>query len=206
MKKLLAVMFAAVLVLGLGAGTAQANSITLTDSYGRIGILADTLHSGHPVSGSVGFGNLGASDIGTLLGGTWTELGACTGGNPCNNGVLTLNLTSGAWGTTTFAGTWALTSAYSNLAVSWHTGAPPSGGPGASAGGYFLWTLATGDGGGLHSGTFSYTGAAAGQGSGFSNFKVWGSVPTTVPDGGATLMLLGGALVGLGALRRKFRA
>ena len=29
---------------------------------------------------------------------------------------------------------------------------------------------------------------------------------TFVPDGGATLMLLGGALVGLGALRRKFRA
>lgn len=28
---------------------------------------------------------------------------------------------------------------------------------------------------------------------------------TDVPDGGATLMLLGGALVGLGALRRKFR-
>jgi hypothetical protein len=27
-----------------------------------------------------------------------------------------------------------------------------------------------------------------------------------VPDGGMTLMLLGGALVGLGALRRKFRA
>ena len=28
---------------------------------------------------------------------------------------------------------------------------------------------------------------------------------TAVPDGGATLMLLGGAMVGLGALRRKFR-
>ena len=28
---------------------------------------------------------------------------------------------------------------------------------------------------------------------------------TAVPDGGATLMLLGGALVGLGALRRKVR-
>jgi hypothetical protein len=28
---------------------------------------------------------------------------------------------------------------------------------------------------------------------------------STVPDGGATLMLLGGALLGLGTLRRKFR-
>jgi hypothetical protein len=29
---------------------------------------------------------------------------------------------------------------------------------------------------------------------------------SSVPDGGATLMLLGGALIGLGALRRKFRS
>jgi hypothetical protein len=32
------------------------------------------------------------------------------------------------------------------------------------------------------------------------------SYVNTVPDGGMTLMLLGGALVGLGALRRRFRA
>jgi hypothetical protein len=35
--------------------------------------------------------------------------------------------------------------------------------------------------------------------------KVQDLLTTTVPDGGATLMLLGGALVGIGALRRKFR-
>jgi hypothetical protein len=28
--------------------------------------------------------------------------------------------------------------------------------------------------------------------------------PTQVPDGGATLVLLGGAMVGIGALRRKY--
>jgi VPDSG-CTERM motif len=41
---------------------------------------------------------------------------------------------------------------------------------------------------------------------GFSDFEAH-IVPGTlaVPDGGTTLMLLGGALVGLGALRRKFR-
>ena len=39
---------------------------------------------------------------------------------------------------------------------------------------------------------------------GFSSARYFGTV--TVPDGGATLMLLGGALVGLGALRRKFGA
>jgi hypothetical protein len=42
------------------------------------------------------------------------------------------------------------------------------------------------------------------QGGGLSHISWF--TPVTVPDGGATLMLLGGALVGLGALRRKFRA
>ena len=42
------------------------------------------------------------------------------------------------------------------------------------------------------------------QGGGLSHITWF--TPVTVPDGGATLMLLGGALVGLGALRRKFRA
>jgi hypothetical protein len=42
------------------------------------------------------------------------------------------------------------------------------------------------------------------QGS-ISNVAVWGT-GTSVPDGGMTLVLLGGALVGLGVLRRKFAA
>ena len=41
---------------------------------------------------------------------------------------------------------------------------------------------------------------------GLSHISVFNSFKKDVPDGGATLMLLGGALVGLGALRRKFRA
>jgi len=74
---------------------------------------------------------------------------------------------------------------------------------------------------------FLYILAKYGAGQGFQASYVWYSptgffgqvtVPTgalshistfngvTVPDGGMTLMLLGGALVGLGALRRKFRA
>jgi hypothetical protein len=40
---------------------------------------------------------------------------------------------------------------------------------------------------------------------GLSHISVFNSFKKDVPDGGATLMLLGGALVGLGALRRKFR-
>ncbi len=40
-----------------------------------------------------------------------------------------------------------------------------------------------------------------GEGAGTSHYALFN--PTTVPDGGATLMLLGGALVALGALRRK---
>lgn len=44
-----------------------------------------------------------------------------------------------------------------------------------------------------------------GQGGGLSHFSLYKST-TSVPDGGVTLMLLGGALVGLETLRRKFRA
>ncbi len=39
---------------------------------------------------------------------------------------------------------------------------------------------------------------------GLSHYSLYNFKPPTVPDGGATLMLLGGALVGLAALRRKF--
>jgi hypothetical protein len=44
-----------------------------------------------------------------------------------------------------------------------------------------------------------------GQAAGLSHFSLYKST-TSVPDGGVTLMLLGGALVGLETLRRKFRA
>jgi hypothetical protein len=44
----------------------------------------------------------------------------------------------------------------------------------------------------------------SGPGTGTSHYSLYNY--TRVPDGGMTLMLLGGALVGLGALRRKFRA
>ena len=42
------------------------------------------------------------------------------------------------------------------------------------------------------------------EGCGLSHYSLYNV--SQVPDGGATLMLLGGALVGLSALRRKFRA
>jgi hypothetical protein len=57
-------------------------------------------------------------------------------------------------------------------------------------------------------GSFTFTGNG-----GSENPRIWvrlGSAkdlpPSNVPDGGTTLILLGGALTGLGALRRKFRA
>jgi hypothetical protein len=42
------------------------------------------------------------------------------------------------------------------------------------------------------------------HGDGLSHYALFN--PSSVPDGGMTLMLLGGALVGLATLRRKFRA
>jgi len=38
-----------------------------------------------------------------------------------------------------------------------------------------------------------------------SDGQDFGAPPVSVPDGGMTLMLLGGALMGLGALRRKLQ-
>ncbi len=41
---------------------------------------------------------------------------------------------------------------------------------------------------------------------GLSHYSLYNYQPPTVPDGGATLMLLGGALMAIGALRRKFNS
>lgn len=61
-----------------------------------------------------------------------------------------------------------------------------------------VWVVA-----GLSSVTFD---TQIGQGGGLSHYSLYGTFKKDVPDGGATLMLLGGALVGLGALRRKLSA
>ena len=49
-----------------------------------------------------------------------------------------------------------------------------------------------------------YTASNPIDGQGLSGYMLFN--PTSVPDGGMTLTLLGGALVGIGAIRRKFRA
>jgi len=70
------------------------------------------------------------------------------------------------------------------------------GGGGQSDGGTWVWFL----NGGQTSVTLPQSFGAGGPG--LSHIEFFNQVP----DGGATLMLLGGALVGLGALRRKFSA
>lgn len=70
-------------------------------------------------------------------------------------------------------------------------------GGGQVAGYSLVWFLSTGFTG-LVAPPSSY------DGKGLSHIDVF--TRTAVPDGGMTLMLLGGALVGIGALRRKFRA
>ena len=49
----------------------------------------------------------------------------------------------------------------------------------------------------------SYVYPVTNTGGGLSHIALFNYEPRDVPDGGATLMLLGGALVGIGALRRK---
>ena len=58
-------------------------------------------------------------------------------------------------------------------------------------------------GNGIHTAAAHIQGVARGP-NGTSGFIAPNGVPPSVPDGGATVMLLGSALAGLGALRRRF--
>jgi hypothetical protein len=65
---------------------------------------------------------------------------------------------------------------------------------------HFIWQVEQDE----LSGTWSYTRGNTGGG-GLSNLKLYtAGTGTSVPDAGTTLVLLGGSLIGLGALRRRF--
>jgi hypothetical protein len=82
--------------------------------------------------------------------------------------------------------------------VVFHFGAGPAGGQQVSPGGWWqAWYL--GGGGG----TFSVPQVGGKNVGGFSSARFFNRQPSRVPDGGATLTLLGAALLGLVALQRK---
>ncbi len=150
------------------------------------------------ISGFAGNGNATETQVENYYGGDWTELGSCEAGDPCLNGVLTVNLLIGSWGSSLAAGTWSIASPfpYANLALSIHVG---NGGGNPD---HFVWLIANnGVPAGPYSGTWGYFKGNT-SGGGLSNFKAYGR-NLSVPDGGTTIALLGFAMLGVGFLRRR---
>jgi hypothetical protein len=145
--------------------------------------------------------NLKAAVVDAAFGGTWTKRGHLDNGGPSSlsNDLLAITFTSGAWDATNVAGTWSIASSfwttYSNAVLGWHVG---NGGANPDQ---FMFLVEQGK----TSGTWSYK-RLSGGGGGFSNFQLFGNGPpkdiTGVPDGGASIVLLGLGLVGVGVGRR----
>lgn len=190
MKKLVAILFAAVLVIGLGAGNAQAIPINITvDAAGNLlnpptGIANDAQYTAAAGGGS----NDPSTNLAflTTLVTRWNAVY-----NPDLPAPGALALDQGVLGgVTSYSGP----AGYQYVVFHFGTGQAGTAGP---------WTQAFYLGGAA----ISFSGVpliGTAPVGGFSSARYFGT--TSVPDGGATLMLLGGALVGLGALRRKFSA
>lgn len=186
-------------------GTARAGTITLGGPLPTFRTASLT----SALLGTTGSGNATAVDVEAAFGGDWTQVGEATASSSTGSGLLTVGLTSGSWGSSKVSGTWSIGSGFSalyqDLAISLHVG------NGGGEPDHFIWLVAK-DGipSAPYSGTWSYDGTGLGGG-GLSNIKAYGSNDSTVivpdvpvPDGGATLALLGSALVGIAALRRRF--
>ncbi|HEU5124430.1 MAG TPA: hypothetical protein VFW05_10240 [Verrucomicrobiae bacterium] len=177
------------------ATSASALNITIGSAQ-RTGSLSSATQG---ATGS-GTGNLDASTVNAAFGDSWTEVGHLDPGTGLNDGFLTITLTSGAWGANNVAGTWAIApsfwTTYGDAVIGWHVG-NGSGDPD-----FFMFLIEHGQ----TSGTWSYD-RLSGGGGGFSNMQLFGSgKPTTrVPDGGLTVLMLGSALTGLGAIARRIK-
>lgn len=186
------------------ASVAQANTLTL----GYAGTLPSfrTATLDDATAGFTGSGNATVTDLnaGFAAQAPWTERGSIDPGDGQSgnftNGIFAINVTGGSFGSKAASGTWTITNAnfwttYANGAISLHVG-NGNGGPD-----HFAFLLEVGD----LSGTWSYDGTGI-KGGGLSNLKLYSSgtgTATQVPDGGATIALLGLAFMGIHSLRRK---
>ncbi len=155
-----------------------------------------------------GSGNATAAVVSSLFGAPYTERGDVAGGSggpgSYANGLLTVQVLTGSWGSKgPLTGNWAISApfwaSYPNAAISMHVG------NGGGEPDHFIWKITPG----AQTGTWSYNGTGLGGG-GLSNLKLYSNgtgpppPPPGVPDGGTTLVSLGIALLGLGSMRRLF--
>jgi len=191
MKKLFAILFAAVLVLGMGAGTAQAISLTVGDAY-YLGKVIDGVPS-NPAN-EVNYIN----SLKVLAAGAAAVPCSLEPTESCDRLSSSVNASSSPVATTVGSFKNDTTPSAGFDATGW-VYVIGKYGSASSGGGEYVWFI-----NGALTGTYTLPTKFEGDGPGLSHISAYNK--TTVPDGGATLMLLGGALVGLGALRRKFRA
>ena len=196
MKKIKTLIVSSILLaVVVMAPNASAVLISLGTVPGRVA----TLDSATTGFGTTGIGNAIESTLnGISFGGinTWDEKDESTA--TVNGGLFTVGLTSGAWGSGGAAGNWTINDAsfwttFGSVAISMHVG------NGGGDPDHFIWLIEQGE----LTGTFSYTRGDTGGG-GFSNLKLYAAgTGSRVPDAGTTLVLLGGGLIGIGALRRR---
>ena len=187
----------------MAAGESQAVYISYTS-------LDRTAGLGDATSVNVGTGNATAAVVNaTLPTGNaldpWVERGSVAGGNAgpgvIVDGDLTVEVLTGNWGSSgPITGKWTINninfwSTYGYGAISLHVG------NGQGDPDHWIWELANG----AMTGTFDYE-DFDGRGGGLSNLKLYshGEGRTNMPDGGASVALLGLGLAGLGASRRFF--
>lgn len=123
--------------------------------------------------------------VSDLFGGEWVKAGELTGNG--TNGLFSVSLTSGTWGTSDVAGDWFIDSSFWSLygmaVITMHVG-QGNGNPD-----YFAWAITKGE----TQGTFSYK-DLDGKGGGLSNlFLFGGGTPAIfVPESGLSMLFVMG--------------
>jgi hypothetical protein len=183
--------------------TSQAAYLTFGNSFRTAGL-------GDASALYTGTGNATVTDVNAATGFTdWVERGSNnapgSGSGTLSNGWLTVEILTGSWGNGPMTGKWSIAnpnplgpdywSLYGSAAISIHVG------NGGADPDHWIWTITTGQ----TTGTWNYE-RLSGGGGGFSNMKLYsrGTPPPdqNVPEGGATLALLGLGLAGLSFGRR----
>ena len=198
MKKLFAVLFAGVLLLGLSAGSAQAAPINITISAaGNLlnapgGVASDDQYDAL----IAGNGNSAADNL-AFLSALITRWNAV----PKTPVLPAAGALAYSQDSLRDASSYAGSAGYQYVVFHWGAGQAGENGWWAA---YYLGGSAISFSAVPKVGEWDDDEYELESVGGFSSARYFGA--TSVPDGGMTLILLGGALVGIGALRRKFRA